>query len=443
MELEFPVYIYRDGDPLPDDSIYYLVTRYGMFLHKNLGTVRSLTNVNGPINFLGAVERFAELKTPIIPRNVIGQFINFFKYVYGDCSSESAALLLYFPRLNEYAIHCPIQTVSGGNVEWKNEDETFPTGSILAGSFHCHGSGSAFHSITDVGDEKRFDGVHVTIGHINRENPSLMASIVINGDRFRLNKTKILNHLDIEILEDENKGVETTSSGSMYEDYQSTLYSHRMKSDITNRGWSDSWKNYPLKLSNNEFYFNYIDGNFPDEWKERYIYKEPARYCWNGTKLVSYSSRKGEDRSLPRYDWNKWSKDQNQYQKHPLIEYKGKPEDNNAQTIPGKLEDELIYPLILGNKCRTCIYRELAMESMESGFISEDEISACGHRLGDEERYFQNEEQMLDREDYDDKHYEDEYYNSTALFDEYGRMLDGNGNVMIPDNKGDIDGSKD
>jgi len=453
MELEFPVYIHKEGDSLPNDQIYYLVTSNGIYLYKNLGTVRSLTTVNGPINFLGTVERFAELKFPIIPRNVIGKFVSFFKYVYNNCSSESAALLLYFPRLKEYAIHCPIQNVSSGSVEWKNEDETFPAGSILAGSFHCHGNGLAFHSTTDIGDERKFDGIHVTIGHINQENPSLMASIVINGDRFRLNREKTLSHLDIEILEDENENVGIISSGSMYEDYQSTLYSHHAQNDITVKR-SNSWKNYSLKLSDNEFYFHCTEGDFPDEWKEKYIHKEPNRYYWDGTKLVQCSSRKDKDRSLPRYDWKKWSKchEWDQYPKYPLIEgtenslveYKGKPKDNNIQVIPGKLEDEKIYPL-LENKCRSCIYRELAIEAMEEELVTDSDIDECGHYLNDqlEERYFRNEEQILDRETYDDKHYEDEYYNSTDLFDEYGRMLDGNGNVMIPDNKGDINGSDD
>jgi hypothetical protein len=53
----------------------------------------------------------------------------------------------------------------------------------MVGTIHSHCDFSAFHSGTDTFDESTFDGIHITLGHVNRDQFSMCASMAFNDQR--------------------------------------------------------------------------------------------------------------------------------------------------------------------------------------------------------------------------------------------------------------------
>jgi len=54
----------------------------------------------------------------------------------------------------------------------------------MIGTIHSHCDFSAFHSGTDQADESTFDGIHITLGHVNRNDFSIVASLAFSDNRF-------------------------------------------------------------------------------------------------------------------------------------------------------------------------------------------------------------------------------------------------------------------
>jgi hypothetical protein len=56
----------------------------------------------------------------------------------------------------------------------------------MVGTIHSHCNFSAFHSGTDTHDEETFDGIHITLGHVDRKEFSMVASVAVNANRVQL-----------------------------------------------------------------------------------------------------------------------------------------------------------------------------------------------------------------------------------------------------------------
>lgn len=180
----FPVY-FVDQDPkqtgLPEDEICYLVTKKGIFLKKKVGYIESIAPVD-KISFLEEIQPDAKMDINPIEAEDAVQVFTFFRAVYNLYQAESAVLLFYNQQTGQYKIESPHQKVSGGGVHY-SRGSVMVDGYDMVGTIHSHANFNAFHSGTDQGDEKTFDGLHTTFGHVADDQFSISCSIVANGYR--------------------------------------------------------------------------------------------------------------------------------------------------------------------------------------------------------------------------------------------------------------------
>lgn len=186
----FPVYLFEHDFEPPTTGTYYLVTKTGIFLHKETKAGNALVKVEG-IPWLQEPTIEFRLKLPKVPASIIGQALTFFRKVFDKYKSESYVTLLYSAKLNEYRLWCPAQKVTHGSVNYDRTDQpSFEDRKTndwqMCGTIHSHCDFSAFHSSTDVGDEASFDGIHITLGHVNRAQFSMEASVAISNTREKL-----------------------------------------------------------------------------------------------------------------------------------------------------------------------------------------------------------------------------------------------------------------
>jgi len=181
MGLMFPIYVAEKGKELPKEGTYYLITKSGFFLHKDTGIIQALVAVD-EIPMLCDVESYVQLRLPKLPPDICYRAWKFFNAVYKKFNSESAVVIHFNVKEQEYYLHCPDQEVSHGSVHYSLDDrfQDFQ----LVGTIHSHCDFDAFHSGTDVEDETGQDGVHITLGHVNSEYFSASACLVVNATRF-------------------------------------------------------------------------------------------------------------------------------------------------------------------------------------------------------------------------------------------------------------------
>jgi len=196
MNTLFPVYIYEEGLELPTEGTYYLVSGNGLWLHKDTGIVRAFVRVDN-ISVLEELDAKAQvgMNMPKLPAIHVYKIKKFFQEVVGRHHAESATILYYNKKTGEFKIQITDQTVSHGGVSYKRIglSHTEEMSSFLrVGTIHSHCDFGAFHSGTDIGDEEDFDGLHCTFGHNDKDEFTITASIVVNGNRLQVDPTSVL-----------------------------------------------------------------------------------------------------------------------------------------------------------------------------------------------------------------------------------------------------------
>ncbi len=197
-----PVYIYEKDDALPDEGTYYVLGSNGTFLHKDTGIVKGLVRVD-KIPGLGVLEAQIRMNLPKLPVSVVYRCLVFFRRVWYQYKSESALVLWYNQTTSDYYLHCPTQQVSHGGVRYDPGRETSPEnvafvtrmrqeGYKKVGTVHSHCDFGAYHSGVDTADEAKFDGVHITIGNVDKETFSLASSLVVNDNRFPVDPQSVM-----------------------------------------------------------------------------------------------------------------------------------------------------------------------------------------------------------------------------------------------------------
>jgi len=141
---------------------------------------------------LSALQTKAKLKMPRIPAIHIARSHEFFQRVWEKFRAESEVMLMYNKVSQEYNLWCPEQKISGGHVGYEtpmDELEEFRKGNndwTWAGTIHSHCNFSAYHSGVDTDDERHVDGVHITLGHVDSDDFSMVSSVCINKQRWQL-----------------------------------------------------------------------------------------------------------------------------------------------------------------------------------------------------------------------------------------------------------------
>jgi|GEM_PF-410140 len=189
----FPIVINDGNTQMPDDDIYYIVCKEGVYLKKRLGVMESVAPVD-KISILDSVQTMAKMHIKKIPATKAQKVINFFKAVYDEYYSEAIVLLFYNQEKKHHKIVCPFQEVSSGTADY-NKGITID-GYEMIGTIHSHAGMSAFHSGIDDADEESFDGLHITFGHMRDDDISISASIVANGHRVIVDPRDYINKLE-------------------------------------------------------------------------------------------------------------------------------------------------------------------------------------------------------------------------------------------------------
>lgn len=169
---------------LPDVSTpYYAGAKDGLFLHRRLLIGRGLIkqshwpdNYNAVGNSTGIFDFDAEP----IPGVLMAQVASFFRRIYRKYHAEAAVILTMHATTKEWRIFIPTQLVSHGGVNYVFDPTHMGEDQYVVGSIHSHCDFSPFHSGTDTGDTDGNDGLHMTIGYIEKDEPGIVAMASIN-----------------------------------------------------------------------------------------------------------------------------------------------------------------------------------------------------------------------------------------------------------------------
>jgi hypothetical protein len=197
--------VINDGQtPFPNDDIYYIICKEGVYLKKRLGVMESVAPVKN-ISILKSVNAMAKMHIRKIPATKAQQVINFFKAVYEEYYGEAIVLLFYNQKTKQHKIVCPKQEVSGGGADYNKA--IVIDGWDMIGTIHSHASMSAFHSGIDDKDEESFDGLHITFGNMRDDDISVSASIVANGYRVIVDPREYINQMVLTVDVDEEEKI--------------------------------------------------------------------------------------------------------------------------------------------------------------------------------------------------------------------------------------------
>jgi Prokaryotic homologs of the JAB domain len=174
-----PIYLKDQDFTPPDEPIYYLLSRDGLFLVKRTPFFEAVVPAPG-IPWLEPLEPGVRLTAPPLPAGLLLQAVAFFRAVYSRYKSEALALLAWREATRTYELVIPHQTVGGGHLDYQVRD--FPPGLLRLGTIHSHAALEAFHSERDDADERFEDGFHLTVGNLDG-GLTLSCSVVVQGCR--------------------------------------------------------------------------------------------------------------------------------------------------------------------------------------------------------------------------------------------------------------------
>ena len=180
-----PVHFKERSKTEPSSGTYYIVARNGLFLRKKMDWVDAVVPVE-KIDVLDDEAVGVKLLLPPLPALVTAKALKFAKAIFDKWQSEVGFLLHHGEE--GYQLTVPKQSVDAASIEY-SADTRVPD-MVCVGTVHSHGRFRAYHSGTDHQDEEDSDGVHITLGSINKYPKfTLSAEVVVNGHRFPVETT--------------------------------------------------------------------------------------------------------------------------------------------------------------------------------------------------------------------------------------------------------------
>lgn len=186
--------IYVKSEPIipvwPNEKMFYLLAKDGLFLCRNHEWFQScVVAKHGPAELFEQKE-FATHNYPKLPRTLLEKSVGFFHHVFTQMDSESALILAWNRVTNQMGLICPDQRVSLGSVNY--EIPNLPHHLALIGDIHSHCDMAPNPSNTDEGDEMKRAGLHIIVGHLNKEPPDFYCALVADGQRFEVAIHKVI-----------------------------------------------------------------------------------------------------------------------------------------------------------------------------------------------------------------------------------------------------------
>lgn len=188
--MSIPVFVRQSGETIPEKGMGYIVSREGLQLRLDNDWLSAVIPVR-EFKSLESEPKRASLLLKPIDALLFAKIVAFYREIFEQKRTEVAVLLHYNFTTNEWLFTVPTQRVSPSGVEYYDMKERVP-GYRCVGTSHSHASFPAGHSQTDIMDEQCFDGVHITVGNLNRyPEVTLSPEIVVRGVRFPLPIEKI------------------------------------------------------------------------------------------------------------------------------------------------------------------------------------------------------------------------------------------------------------
>lgn len=247
----FKVFINDGSSEMPEDDIFYIIAKGGIYLKKKVGIMESIAPVD-KISILNDVTASATLDIKKIPSEKIAKVVEFFKEIYELHKSEAVVLLHYNQQKKRYKLQVPPQEVAYAGIDYV-KNITFK-GYDLIGSIHSHANFSAFHSGIDHIDEKHFDGLHITIGDVADDFLSFSASIMSNGVRFSVSPGEYAE--GIQLVEYTpywasmfKPSFEVVKGKKSYKKYVKTKLGYTIVASEEEKIFPRKWLNYVVKKS--------------------------------------------------------------------------------------------------------------------------------------------------------------------------------------------------
>jgi hypothetical protein len=187
----------------PDERVYYVLARNGLFIGRNHEFFRSCVPARMMPAELVDHAPWLEPAFPKVPRRLFERIVGFFDRIRAQQNSEASVLLAYDREARRVRAVVPEQTATQSHYRdrW---DRSHPIGLAytppldlprswtLFGDVHSHVDLPAFASQTDVDDEVNSAGLHVVVGRLYKEPPEIWIEAVVDGARFRLEQGDVL-----------------------------------------------------------------------------------------------------------------------------------------------------------------------------------------------------------------------------------------------------------
>ena len=174
------------GEPRsPPNGIHYLLAKSGIYKEVSNAFYMARVKVNG-ISHLEDTKDSVELRVPKLQMTLLKLAEAFFTAAYNRYHSEAVVVLLVNPASRQWRLEVPEQKVEGGSlhVAYEPTSVAVPEGFEIFGTIHSHASAGAFHSSTDDRDEACSDGLHITVGNVDKPVHTYAARWMICGQAF-------------------------------------------------------------------------------------------------------------------------------------------------------------------------------------------------------------------------------------------------------------------
>ena len=356
----FKVFVNDGTEEMPTDDIFYIVSKEGIFLKKTMGIMDSIAPVKN-ISILESVSTMARMNIPKLPAVSVAKVIEFFKAVYKEHYGEAIVLLFYNEATKKFKFVPPHQKVTAASLDY-NRGITIE-GWTMIGDIHSHAGMSAFHSGVDDGDEKTFDGLHITFGHMRDDDISISASIVANGHRFMVEPVDYISGIKLTRDIDET---ETKYTTKVYKWIDGKLQIDTKASSKNAYSYRKFDKRYVSTVTPSKRQFN-------PAWMNN-VEKGAYSYTYNAYGVGGYvggsrrGGRWGSPGWGPNYDPHAWNEKYHkvgikpQVGTSPLIPY-----NSGVVTFPPHdVKDDKL-------PCLTCVHKALMLENIDELIAEEEE----------------------------------------------------------------------
>jgi hypothetical protein len=190
---KIPIVVLDGQTPVPPNTLCYIVAGNGTFMQQVTPYCTRIIRVEG-ISTIDRLEPSVTSSLPLIPALVMARARAFFRAVFFRHKAESGLVMYINDETGQWELDCPDQLVSYGGIDY-NKKLVRKTGRRLQGSIHSHCDFGAGHSGTDTNDEIDFNGLHLTMGHVNQDRFSLVSSFSFHNDRFQVDPQTVVSGL--------------------------------------------------------------------------------------------------------------------------------------------------------------------------------------------------------------------------------------------------------